>query len=75
MLRETIYQKTMKEFKLLSGEIGMDENMFGGRQPGKRGWGVSGKNSVFGIYQRNGKVLTFPILSRDKDTTMSLITR
>jgi|GEM_PF-3443268 len=48
----------------------MDETMFGGRRPGKRGWGASGKNMVFGIYHRNGKVLTFPISSqgpRDHD--------
>jgi len=28
----------------------MDETMFGGRRPGKRGWGATGKNIVFGIY-------------------------
>jgi len=49
--------------------------MFGGRQPGKRGWGATGKHIVFGIYQRNGKVLTFPISSRTKDTMIPLITR
>jgi len=50
ILREIIYQQTMKELEPLSGEIEMDETMFGGRQPGKRGWGASGKNIVFGIY-------------------------
>jgi transposase len=44
----------------------MDEIMFGDRRPGKRGWGAIGKNIVFGIYQRNGKFLTFPISSRNK---------
>ena len=39
----------------------MDDTMFGGKRPGKRGWGASEKNIVFGIYQRNRKVLTFPI--------------
>ena len=33
---------------------------------GKRGWGSEGK-AVFGIYQRNGKVITFPV-SRKHDT-------
>jgi len=28
----------------------MDETMCSGRRPGKRGWGASGKNIVFGIY-------------------------
>lgn len=52
----------------------MDETMFGGRKPGKYGWGASGKHMVFGIYQRNGKVLTFPISSRAGDTLIPLIT-
>ena len=51
----------------------MDETMFGGRRAGKRGWGASGKNIVFGIYQRNGKVLTFPISSRARETMMPYI--
>jgi transposase len=75
MLRETLYQNAIKDLKTLSGEIEMDENMFGGRRPGKRGWGASGKNIVFGIYQRNGKVLTFPISSRARETMMPFIDR
>ena len=51
----------------------MDETMFGGRRAGKRGWGASGKIIVFGIYQRNRKVLTFPISSRAKETMMPYI--
>jgi len=27
-----------------------DETMFGGKKPGKRGWGATGKWIVFGIY-------------------------
>lgn len=61
LFRETIYQDNIQGLKPLSGEIEMDETMFGGRKPGKRGWGAMGKSIVFGIYQRNGKVLTFPI--------------
>lgn len=53
----------------------MDETMFGGRRPDKGGWGVSGKNIIFGIYQRNGKVLTFPISSRARETMMLFITK
>jgi len=37
----------------------MDKNLFSGRKPSKRGWGASVKNIVFGMYQRNGKVLIF----------------
>jgi len=40
----------------------MDETMFGGKRPGKRGWGASGKNIVFGIYQKLRKCLLFPSL-------------
>ena len=53
----------------------MDETMFGGRRPGKRGWRASGKNIVFDIYQRNGKVWTFPISSRARETMMPFITK
>ena len=49
---------------LLSREI--DEALFGGHRKGKRGWGSEGKNLVFGIYQRNGKVITFPVSDRQK---------
>ena len=66
IMRETIYAHTMKELSELSGEIEMDEALFGGRVPGKRGWGAAGKHMVFGMYQRNGKVLTFPIPGRGK---------
>jgi transposase len=49
--------------------------MFGGRKKGgKRGWGAQGKHMVFGIYKRNGQVLTFPIGSRAGDTLIPLIT-
>ena len=53
MFRETIYYDNIRDLKPLSGEIEMDETMFGGKRPGKRGWGATGKNIVFGIYQRN----------------------
>jgi len=46
------------------GEIEIDETMFGGKVPGKRGWGAAGKHVVFGIYQRNGRVLAFAIVSK-----------
>jgi len=75
MFRESIYRDVIKDLKPLSGQIEMDETMFGGRRAGKRGWGASGKTIVFGIYQRNGKVLTFPISSRARETMMPYITR
>jgi len=51
----------------------MDETIFGGRIPGKFGWGVARKPMVFGLYQRNGKVLTFPIASNGKQELVLLM--
>ena len=75
ILREAIYTHTLKELSELSGQIEMDETMFGGKIPGKRGWGAAGKHMVFGIYQRNGKVLTFPITSRGGWELIPLMTQ
>src|SRR6056297_499884 len=58
-LREVIYDDWIKDLNPLSGEIEMDETMFGGRRPGKRGWGATGKNIVFGIYPDAAKSLLF----------------
>jgi len=74
-LREVIYQDSIKDLKPLSVEIEMDETMFGSKRAGKRAWGATGKIIVFGIYQRNGKVLTFSISSRAKATMQPYITR
>ena len=74
MFREIIYQKSIKDLEQLSGEIEMDETIFGSRRPGKHAWGESGKNIVFCIYQRKKKVLTSPISSRIRETMIPLIT-
>ena len=68
LIREAIYNHSLIELKQLSGELEMDETMFGGRRAGKRGWGAEGKQIVFGIYQRNGKIIVFPVSSRNEDT-------
>ena len=67
VFRQSIYNESLrklKELKKLSGEIEIDEALFGGHRKGKRGWGSEGKSLVFGIYQRNGKVITFPVSDR-----------
>ena len=51
----------------------MDETMFGGKRPGKRGWGAGGKHMVFGILQRDGIVLTFPITHRGRQDLVPLM--
>lgn len=73
ILREAIYDHESKKLSTLSGEIEMDETLFGGRRPGKRGWGAVGKHMVFGMFQRDGKVLTFPITSRGKQEMVPLM--
>ena len=79
IFRQSIYDESLqklKELKKLSGEIEIDEVLFGGHRKGsKRGWRAEGKTLVFGIYQRNGNVITFPILDRKYDTLVPLITR
>jgi len=58
ILSETIWEKV--EANALDGVIELDEALFGGRSYGKRDWGaVNNKHTVFGIYQRDGKVITF----------------
>lgn len=74
-IRQAIYQDSLRQLALLEGSLELDETLFGGRVKGsKRGWGAAGKRMVFGIYQRNGTVLTFPIDSRAGDTLIPLIT-
>lgn len=55
------------------GAIECDETMFGGRRPGKRGWGAAGKVVVFGILQRNGQVRVFPVQGRSADEITVLV--
>lgn len=42
----------------LSGTIEVDETYIGGKREGKRGRGADGKTIVFGMLERNGKVMT-----------------
>ena len=63
----------LKELKKLSGELEIDEALFGGHWKGKHGWGSEGKNLAFGMYQRNGRVITFPVSDRKHDTLIPLI--
>ena len=75
IIRKAIYHHTFEEFEPLEGELEMDETLFGGRRTGKRGWGAEGRQMVFGIYQRKGKVLTFAVPSRSRDSLLPLITQ
>ena len=73
-IRQCIYDATLDALTKLSGSIEIDESLFGGHDiPGKKGWGASGKQLVFGIYKRNGKVLTFPVSGRGRGTLIPII--
>ena len=76
VFRESINKESLlklKELKQLSGELEIDEALFAEHRKGKRGWGSEGESLVFGIYQRNGRVITFPISDRKHDTLFPLI--
>jgi transposase len=72
-IREAIYADSLQEGTLLGGLVEADETIFGGRSAGKRGWGVIGKGIVFGLYQRDGQVLTFPISGPSRAETLPLL--
>ncbi|HEY6588207.1 MAG TPA: IS1595 family transposase [Nitrososphaeraceae archaeon] len=77
IFRQAIYDSLLDEIMnlKLSGKIEIDEALFGGRRRGgKRGWGsIEHKNLVFGIYKRNGIVITFPVSDRKHETLIPLI--
>jgi transposase len=77
LIRLAIYDGLIQYLKKmeLTGEIEIDEALFGGHRKGKHGWGAEGKSLVFGIYQRDGKVITFPVSDRKNDTLIPLITQ
>ena len=75
LFRKAMYDSAMEELQkmILAGEVEMDETMYGGHRKGKRGWGAAGKHIVFGLYQRNGQVITFPVPDRTTDTLIPLV--
>ena len=75
LLRICLYQNSLDQLSDHSATFEMDETMFGGYRPGQRGWGAGGKVIVFGIYKRNGEVVTFPVSSRSRNDILPLITQ
>ena len=47
-----------EDVKPLSGHVEVDETYIGGKRPGKRGRGASGKTVVMGIAEREGNAIT-----------------
>lgn len=66
LFRQAIYDAAMEELRQLqlSGELELDETALGSHRRGKGGWSAVGNAVVFGISQRNGQVVTFPVSRR-----------
>lgn len=57
----------------LSGEVELDETYVGGRRKGKRGRGAAGKVPVFGMLEREGKVVVEVVSDVSEGSLMSLV--
>ena len=62
-----------EDYPPFDGDVEMDESYFGGRRPGKRGRGASGKTAVFGMAQRGGGVETHTVPNVQRNTLMPII--
>lgn len=58
-----------------NGEVEVDETYVGGVRHGTRGRGASGKTAVFGIVQRQGKVMTSVVPNTKSCTVVPIITK
>lgn len=65
------YEEHLRE--PFEGTLECDETLFGGRRPGKRGWGAAGKVIVFGILKRNGEVKVFPVPARNRAEVLAQV--
>ena len=75
-LREVIaYEPEAESEAIFGGEIEFDESYFRCRQKGKRGRGATGKNPVFGLLKRGGKVYTRVIPDAAGKTLAPIIER
>ena len=71
-IRYSIIAHATDAHDLLDGEIELDESYFGGRRKGPRGRGAAGKVPVFGILERNGKVLVTVVPNVTAETLIGL---
>lgn len=71
-IRYSILAHAQDAAGLLSGEIELDESYFGGRRKGNRGRGAAGKVPVFGILERQGKVMVTVVPDVSADTLIGL---
>jgi len=74
LFREKIFLASIKEMKMVSGEIELDESYFGAKRVrGKRGRGAAGKTPVFGLRKRDGKVFVSVVKNCSKKELMPII--
>jgi transposase len=71
-IRYSILAHASDAKELMDGEIELDECYFGGRRKGNRGRGAAGKVPVFGILERNGKVLVTVVPNVTAQTLIGL---
>jgi len=72
-LRERI-QSACKQQSTMQGIVEVDESWFGARRvKGKRGRGAYGKTTVFGIFERDGKVSTEIVSDCSRATLQAVI--
>jgi transposase len=71
-IRSSIVAHASVTKDLMEGEIELDECYFGGRRKGNRGRGAAGKVPVFGILERNGKVLVTVVPNVTAQTLIGL---
>lgn len=62
-------------FEILKGHIEADECYVGGVRPGKRGRGAAGKTIVFGMKERDGRMVTEVIPNVKKATLREAVNR
>jgi transposase len=60
---------------IFCGEVEVDETYVGGARHGTRGRGASGKTPVFGIVERQGKVMTSVVADTKRSTVTPIITK
>ena len=54
--------------KKLTGTIEVDETYYGGKKKGKRGRGSENKTPIFGMIQRNGRLIIVPVEDTKRKT-------
>ena len=59
--------------EVFEGSVELDESYFGGRRKGRRGRGAAGKEVVFGILKRNGRVYIVVVDNAKSETLLPVI--